>query len=192
LQELKKHAVLLFIVALLLLFKVLIIPVFEWQNTELAEIKLLDKRKDKISNVLAEYDDNISKSDALVTELDKIEPILFTFQPESEFKLTQQKMLEVLIKKHRLNTQNMGWLTSSLLPNLLITRYPIKMNMTGQHSDLINFIAALEVNKKLIEIADFNMSLKGQRGESLGQITSSVTLNFFAQNIIKNSEKVIN
>lgn len=178
--ELKKHTFLLSIIALLLIIKIIIVPVFEWQNELITDIVLLVKKQNKIENVLSQYEKNKKQNELLSMELSKTQQLLFPNQSETDFKLTQQKMLEALLAKHNMKSQNMGWQTYSVLSELSATRYPIKMNITGKHSNLINFVSDIENNKPLIELNSFNVSFKGQREQNLGRITASLTLYLYA------------
>jgi len=179
--ELKQHALLLMFIALLLVVKFIIIPVFDWQNDVLAKITLLEKKQHKIDKVLLHKDDNTQLNNQLTSVLKQVDGMFFPFQTEANFKLNQQKMLESLLTKHNLTTQNIGWKTSSSFAELDLVRYPIDIRFTGKTTDVIEFIAALEANKQRVEIKTFNLSFKGQREKSLGRINGNITLYLFLE-----------
>lgn len=178
-SELKQHAWLLSIVAILVIAKFFVIPIFDWQNTVLSEITLLEKKQDKISNVLKQQDDNIRANEQLSLIITQVEQLFFPFQTEAAFKLEQQKLLESLLSKHNLASENIGWQATSRVDLLDVIRYTIQIRFTGQSTDIIEFIAALETNKQRIEVVDFNLTLKGQQAKKLGRMNAMITLSFY-------------
>jgi len=187
--ELKKHALPLTIIVLLLIAKMIIVPIFDWQNALVAEITLLEKRQNKITHVLGKHSHNEQENNELTIELDKLTTIFFPLQTEADFKLTQQKMLESIMAKHTLKSQNIGWQTAKILPEISAIRYPIKMSIEGKHINLINFISDIETSTQHLEIIDFNVSFKGQREKGLGRVTGSLTLYLYANLDAKTMER---
>jgi hypothetical protein len=178
-SELKQHAWLLFLIAILVIAKFFVIPIFDWQNAVLSEITLLEKKQNKISNVLEQQDDNAKANAQLSLILTEVEQLFFPSQTEAIFKLEQQKVLESLLNKHNLNSENIGWQATNRIDLLDVIRYSIQIRFTGQSTDTIEFITALEANKQRIEVVDFNLTLKGQRAQKLGRMNASVTLFFY-------------
>lgn len=177
--ELKKHALLLLILIILVSAKFIILPVIEWQNTIVADIKLLDKRSQKVTRVITQNDNTIKLNQLLSEEVKRGNELFFPYQTPSKFKLSQQKLIESLLDKYQLKSQNIGWQTSSELTSLYIIKHPLQLRFSGKTLDVIKFIAAIEKLEKNIEVIDFNLSLKKQNESSLGQCNGRVTLNFY-------------
>jgi len=175
--ELKQHAWLLSLVALLLIVKFIIVPIFDWQDMKLAKIILLEKKQAKIDNVLTKKSNNVNAD--LDLTLAQANKIFFSFQPSAAFKLEQQKMLESMLEKHKVKPINIGWKTSTFFEQLQITRYPLNVQFTGKTIDIIKFLTAIEAKENRIEIESLNLSIKGQRTNTLGRVNGSITLNFF-------------
>jgi Tfp pilus assembly protein PilO len=184
-QELKQHAWLLSLVALLVIAKFIIMPIFTWQDALLADIGVLTTKQKKISKVLANQHSNKQLGEKLLTTLKPVDGLFFPFQSDTRFKLSQQKMLEELLAEHNLNVGNVGWQVTTDLDMLGVTRYPISIRFTGKTADTINFIAAIERNSRHIEISKLNLTLKGQRGEGIGRINGNVTLRLFMEQSAK-------
>ena len=53
-SELKKYKYPLFLILILCLFKFIIVPIFEWQDTLIAENKLLERKAKKVDGLLAD------------------------------------------------------------------------------------------------------------------------------------------
>ena len=177
--ELRKHAMLLSILSLLILLKFIVLPVFAWQDALIEEISQSDKKITKINTVLENSERINQLNDSLNNALLPIESLLFNVTSEAQFKLEQQKMLEELLIKHDLKSQNIGWQTPTFLEEQSITRYPIKLSFNGKTIDTMKFITELESLQKLIEIVEFNMFLKGQNEDKLGSVNGNLTLHLF-------------
>jgi len=178
-NELKQHALLLWIIVLLIAFKFLIMPIFAWQTQLIADNTYLEKQQQKVGKVLNDNNKNKQLLKQLVKEVKQTESMFFPFQTTAGFKLTQQKKLEALLTKHNLKSQNIGWQVSTVLNKLAVTRYSMQIRFTGETVNVINFIAALEAQQQRVEINDFNFNIKGQREKNLGKINGRVTLFFY-------------
>ncbi len=184
--ELKQHAWLLSLVAILIIAKFIVVPVFDWQAEILAEITLLEKQQSKITKVLGQKNNTTSANSGLMAALKQAEGLFFPFKTETSFKLTQQKMLEVLLAKYDIRSQHIGWQTATNFKELAVIRYPIQLRFTGKTKDVIDFMVALEAKNELIEINDFNLSLKRQSEQRLGNINGRLTLHFFVNEAAMN------
>ncbi|WP_143764320.1 hypothetical protein [Cognaticolwellia mytili] len=181
--ELKKHAFLLSIIALLIIVKFLFLPIITWQDELIAQITQLEKKQNKITQVLANNASNLGLNKALGIELEQVRPLFATFKSVASFKLEQQKLIEKMLAKHKLTLQDIGWQTLTMLPSLSKSRYPLKLTVKGKTIDIINFTAELETYQQFIEISKFNLSLKGQQNNNLGRINGRITLNVFANDV---------
>lgn len=183
-NELKQHALMLWLIALLVIIKFLLMPIFTWQAQLIADNTYLEKKQQKVANVLNSNNNGEQLAKQLTNTLQQANKMFFPFQTAASFKLTQQKNLEALLSKYELKSQNIGWQVSSLLKKIAVTRYSMQVRFTGKATDVIDFIAALEAQQQRIEINDFNFNIKGQRKKSLGRINGRVTLYFYVnQNI---------
>jgi Tfp pilus assembly protein PilO len=179
--ELQKYRLLLSVIAILLAIKFVVIPIFSWQATQLADLQQLEKRQNKIAKVLKQQNSNSQLNAALSVQLNHAKPLFFSYQLETAFKLSQQKKIEALLTKHELKSQNIGWQTSTRLTELGMVRYPIKVSVSGKGSNIIEFITAIETNSQYIKVDEFNLSFKGQRDKSLGRISGFITLHLFVE-----------
>jgi Tfp pilus assembly protein PilO len=177
--ELQKHSILLLLIALLVAFKFVVVPIFSWQATQLVALQGLEQKQNKISQLLKQQNSNSQVNTALTAAISLAKPLFFPEQPETDFKLTQQKVLEALLAKHDVKSQNIGWQTSTRLADLDLVRYPIKLSVIGKGSNIIEFITAIESKGQYIKVHDFNLSFKGQGSKKLGRVTGAITLHLF-------------
>ncbi|MGL1957058.1 MAG: hypothetical protein OCD00_07055 [Colwellia sp.] len=186
--ELKQHAWLLVLLAFLLVAKFIIVPVYQWQDTQLAEISLLERKQGKISSVLKEKNNTAKFKHKLESALQQTDGLFFPFQEDAKFKLNQQKMLESLLSKYNLTVQHVGWQVARSKDSLLLTSYPILIRFSGKTTDAIKFLAAIEMNSQRIGVEEFNFSFKRQSDKALGRINGSVTLMLFMEKELNSNQ----
>tara|TARA_R110002167_G_scaffold366448_1_gene597397 strand:- start:20056 stop:20679 length:624 start_codon:yes stop_codon:yes gene_type:complete len=186
-NEIKKHALALSLIAILIIVKFILVPVIDWQDNTLTNIRLLEKKQIKIENVLNDQTRNLSKKRQLIDIVTDMEVAFFPYQSESAFKISQQKKLEALLSKYNLLSQNIGWQTSTVFDELSITRYPVQLRFQGELLDVITFFSVLESEQRKIKIADFNLSLKGQNEQELGTVNGRIVLYFYLKNTVQSN-----
>jgi len=179
--ELKQHTLLLAFLALLLFAKFIIVPIYTWQDQQLADIGLLEKKQAKISAVLNAQNKVAQLNKELDTALKQTENLIFPYQKDANFKLNQQKMLETLLEQFNLTVQHVGWQVARSNKNALFISYPILIRFSGKTDQVVQFLAAAEMNTQRIEVNALNFTFKGQRKDALGRIKGSVTLMLFME-----------
>lgn len=179
--ELKQHTLLLAFITLLLLAKFIIVPIYAWQDQQLADISLLEKKQAKISAVLTAQDKVTQLNKALDSALKQSENLIFPYQEDAKFKLNQQKTLETLLSKFNLTVQHVGWQAVRSKDHSQFTSYPILIRFSGKTDQVVQFLAAAEMNTQRIEVNELNFTLKGQKANALGRITGSITLMLFME-----------
>lgn len=181
-EELKKHGLLLPFMTLLIIAKFIVIPIFDWQNKQFQSIKLLEKRQQKITNVLSSEQQTNIINDSLIKINTQASKLFFPFQAESAFKLKQQKMFESLLAKKQVEIERIAWQVVTEFEYLAVKRYQLQLSIKGSTNQIVELFSAFENNEKLIDIKDFNVSFKGQRENTLGQLSGNVTLHLYAVN----------
>lgn len=178
--ELKKHALLLSLLSLLLCVKFVLLPIYQWQEGKLHTVQMLQKKQQKVANILQFKNEEREKYITLKDNVAKGESIFFPYQKESDFKLAQQKLIENLLVKNKVTASNIGWQVTSPLPEYKTINYQLKLQFSGKHLDVVNLIYSFEKNAQRIEIADFNLNIQGQSGDKLGNINGWFIINFYA------------
>lgn len=180
--ELKQRVGLLFFLAVLLVAKFILVPVFSWQNETLMNIKSLEKKYYKITNVLSNEAGNAKNLEYVTTQLNKAEHVFFSNQPEANFKLVQQKKIEKLIEEHQIKVANIGWQTVTDIPELSATRYSLQLVFSGLAPDAVTFINTLEAQEQYIKLSEIILALSGQNDQKLGLLRGKLVLEFFVAN----------
>jgi len=188
-DELKKNAWLLSLIVILVVIKFAIVPIFEWQDSQLSEVKLLTKRLNKIEQVLANENENSALNQKLQLTLGKGEKALFIYNTESTFKLAQQKFIQSLLNKHNLKLQNIGFQAQTFIPEFKAMQFSVQVRFTGKTEEAIALVNTIEQNEERIAIDKFNLSFKGLGNKSLGRANGMLTLFLYAKTA--NKEAVV-
>ncbi|SFC52347.1 hypothetical protein [Pseudoalteromonas denitrificans] len=180
--EFRKHALLLSFMAVLIVAKFIFVPIFDWQNKQLQSIKLLEKKQQKMTSVLTSKNETNEANTSLIKINSVGESFFFPYQTESAFKLKQQKMLETLVTKHKVQIERIAWQVITVFEDLSVKRYQLQLSIKGKTNQVVELFSAFENNEKLIDIKNFNVSFKGQRENTLGQLSGNLTLQLYVIN----------
>lgn len=176
----KPHLILL--LALLLATKLVILPFFEWQNSQLYELQLLQTQASKAEYAIANRDRYQQSAEQLEQQWQTAKQRLFAYQPESAFKLEQQKKIEKLVTDLELNVVGAGWLQTQSTTPYGITEYRMKLTVKGDGVKLPILTLAIEGGEQWIAIEDLNISLRKQGKTEIGEVNGQFTLVFFMLN----------
>ena len=181
--EIKKHALLLTVLALMLTAKFIVVPIIIWQDQLLLEIAMQEKKLGKSDVLLSKKSDHHTINDKLKGKIAEIETLFYPYQKGSTFKLERQKKFESIIEQYQLKLKSFYWQAVSNEDNLDVMRYTVKIKITGQVSDIINMLTLLESQSHYIEIQSFNVLISRKDYKSLGYVkTSNFTLRFYVNN----------
>lgn len=176
-----KHQLALGALVILIALKFLIVPLFDWQNEQLAQLANLQKRAVKSQNVIANQSQINQSQQTIVTQLQAINSLLVEYKNETEFKLAMQQQIEQTVAKNQLQINTSSWLPSILVVNERLIRHQLRLNIKGNMLDFINLITLLESSKPKAELKALNINLKGQNAQSLGRVDGTIELAFYMQ-----------
>jgi hypothetical protein len=181
--DLKKHALLLSIMAMLLVAKFIVVPIFAWQQQVVSDIASKQKKLSKVDNLLAEEQSFTTVNQEFSEQLDLAEQLFYPYQSSAAFKLAQQQYFEGLVTKHQVDLSTFSWQNMSEDKDLQVTRYQVQIKLRGNVSNIVTLLTELESQAQRIEVHNFNISLKGQNQQSLGKTRNArVNLRFYVHN----------
>ena len=183
--EIQKNQTLLLIVAVLLLLKILVEPLINWQNQQIAVNANLAKKATKSEAVLAQQQQLEALKSQVTAHLQQLTPLYYPYQSDTQFKLTQQQRVEEYLNKHQIKVSNIGWQALLKLDQQQLIRHQMLLSLQGKTTDLIALMQELETLTPRINIVEFNVSLKGQDAESLGRVDGNARLVFYMQQEVK-------
>jgi hypothetical protein len=180
--ETKKHAALLAVVSILLIAKFIYIPIVDWQNTLHSEIQQQEKKLTKIDKVLKQKG-KVTQANAQLEKLLTIKKSVFFPQAEeTKFQLKQQKMLENLFEKSQLKLTKFAWRRTQQIVNLSASHHKLQVYFSGKTSHLMQLMSAIESYTPYIEVSDFVLNVKRQKGSLLGMVSGNLILHLYTDN----------
>ncbi len=178
-NDIKKHAVALTIIALLIFIKFIFVPILDWQDNVLADIALQERKIAKIE-LLMESKELLSsqeiKLDKRLTELNKR---FYSLQNSEAFKRAVQKNIENELKSYELKIKNIGWKTTIEHSDAPLTQYSVNYSFSGQGENVVDYILAIDASDKYSELAMMNVTFSKQRKGRLGRLSGRLQRVFY-------------
>jgi len=178
-QAFKQYQVQLSFIALLVIIKFVIIPVFDWQDEQLIEIQLLQKKISRIDGVL----ENRGEIEQYRNQLEKLladtDDVFLTSGNVATFQLEQQQWLEDKIKLHGLDVSNIGWSPQQTQAKFNVTAHNVQLNVDGKTIQIMSFLQDIQAQKNYIAIQAFSFNFKRQEKLNLGSASVRLNLVFY-------------
>lgn len=174
-----KHQLALAALVLLVSLKFIVVPLIDWQNTQLAQLANLQKRAVKSQNVIINQSQINQAQQTINAQLEAINELFVNTQREGEFKLAMQQQIEQTIANNQLQINTSSWLPSIAVANNQLIRHQLRLNLKGKMRDFINLITLLESKTPKAELKSLNINLKGQKTDELGNMSGSLELAFY-------------
>jgi len=180
-NDIKKHALALFIIAILLYFKFILVPVLEWQDTKLLKLALLERKINRVEQLLTnqmsieELDNDLNK------HLNRLNHNFFQPQPIEEFKLQQQKLIEEELASLGLNVNSIGWKNNQNLDNASLTQFQVDIGFSGKSEQVIEYLLSVSSHVPISEVMVMNLSFQRQQMGQLGSLRARIRLAYYMQ-----------
>lgn len=174
-----KHKLALGLLATLLLLKLLLLPLFDWQNEQLSNITNLQKRASKSQSVITNQSQISQSQQHITAQLNAINSLFIDHKNDAEFKLAMQQQIEQSLASNQLQINNTSWLPSILVANEQLMRHQLRLSIKGTLLNFKNFITLLESTPPQAELKTLNINIKGQSSEQLGRVDGTIELAFY-------------
>jgi len=178
-QTLRNHPWLTGLLLLLLAVKFVFVPIVDWQNEQLLNIKLQTKRISRAELALANVDNNAQLLSQLQSQSQVLHKLFYPFSEEANFKLQQQQWLEGLIAKHQFKINNVGWVFSAKVLGQPLIKHQLSVSFEGSTFALPSLQAEIEESPQWVDISSFTFNLRGQRNFNLGSLSGNLDLVFY-------------
>lgn len=181
-NELKKYKYPLMLIAILCLFKFIIVPVFTWQDALIAENKLLERKVSKVESLI---DDENALNSKLETTKNSLNELLTYFYPAKDaqaFRLAKQKEIEQQLAKYELKSSTVGWQNTVAIPDTPLTRFQLQYSFSGQSDQAIAYLLAQQSMGYWHELETLNINVRRQKAGRLGQMSITLRVSFYMLN----------
>ncbi|WP_440054192.1 GspMb/PilO family protein [Pseudoalteromonas sp. T1lg65] len=184
-EQLKQHKLLLAIVLILVSLKFVIVPLFTWQNKQLDEIAKVQLRLTKAERIMMQQQEIDSAKQLVETQQEQYQTLFSDWQAPSTFKIDAQKSINQWLDNFNLNTNSVGWQPALKFSGAQLHREQMRLNISGELSNLGQFLVALEKNKPLIAVEYLDLSVRGLSPEEGGNGEASLLLSFYMNEGVK-------
>lgn len=184
-NDLKKHAVALGAIALLVIIKFVFIPILDWQDNALTDIALQQRKVAKINLLVQSKDVLTDQETELIEHLQRLNKRFYSQQNGNSFKRKIQKTIEDDLKLRKLKIKNIGWQTTTDNPIAPLTQYSINYSFSGKGVDMVNYILAINASDKYSQVAVLNISFSEQRQGRLGYLSARLQRVFYMSQLPK-------
>lgn len=181
-SDIYKYKYPLLVILLLCVFKFIIVPSFTWQDSLIAENKLLQRKVAKINHLLADESQLTTQLAAQKNQLDNVIQYFYNYQDQQAFRLEQQKKLEQQLTKFELKSSSIGWQNVVAIPDSPLTRFQLQYSFSGDGEQVIAYLLAQQKLNNWHEIETLNINVRRQKAGRLGQLTVTTRISFYMLN----------
>jgi hypothetical protein len=175
----KRQPLLVGLLFLLLSIRFVIVPIIDWQNQSLEQIKSLQKKQQKTQVAIDREADNQMQLQNLESQKVAFNRLFFAAGNEAKFKLERQQWLEALLARHKLKVVNIGWMNSAKMQNVDVFKHSLQFGFEGHGTNIPAFQSEIEDSKEWIQLVSLSISMSKQNKLELGQARGNYQLNFF-------------
>ena len=155
--------------------KFLIVPVLDWQNQAVIDIKGKNKQLQKMKTLVIGRD--------IFAEAAKVSGLKLSYLQDALFKDTRSLKLEAqtellgIITNNGISVRNFNWVTdSSNSPRILRA----KVAYSGTMKQCIQMFWDISMSPRMIQVIGSRQQVKSFKGDALGSIEGSMTLEVYA------------
>lgn len=163
----------LYVLALLLIIRFILVPILEWQQTQIDSIKSKELQLSKTNHVI----DNVAEmNEALqrLTNSNQEKQVRYFEQTSTNaFKLQLQQQVESLFSQYELKITNFSWVTD--LPGQ-ISQARAKISFEGSTVSFAKVQIAISQLPKFLNIAQWDLRIVGMNDNKLGKANGSIVL----------------
>lgn len=178
-NDIKKHALALSLITLLLFLKFILIPLIQWQDNQINTVAMLERKIEKVDNLL--LSDNVLNEQylALSNALSNLEHEIFLYQEESTFQLKQQKIVESNLLKNILKVSSIGWQNTVELTQLPLLQFSLEYRISGKTNNVVEYLTQLKAQDKTPDIQALNFSFRNQNQGKLGSVSARIRVTYY-------------
>jgi hypothetical protein len=172
---------LLIVAAALILIRLIILPLFDWQNNQIQSLSIKSTQLAKLQAVSAQRRYYSKQHDLIDDQTEKA--TLGFFDDTDKTKLTIQKRVEEIFEVNSLIIQDFTWVFDE---DDEVRTLRASVRHQGDLSDVIRVLLLLAQDSKLIREVSWRQMIKNNGASSLGSSSGTTMLEFYATAQSKN------
>ncbi|NMP32950.1 hypothetical protein HII17_15435 [Thalassotalea sp. M1531] len=177
-EELKKHPFAVGLIVILVAIKFVILPILNWQNKLIDEIRLNEKRLVK-TQALIQNGDLLQKNYAdLLAEESKLYSLYHVTDDLGNLQRILQRDIEDRLKNLGLKISSIGWKTPIKLDKASVSLIYIDYRIEGSSKNVINHILKLSLMAKPPKIEALNLVFQRSEVGKIKRLNARISLSF--------------
>lgn len=171
---------LVFFAGLLILVKFALLPIIQWQNQKVDDIRQYDRRNVKAQNLLANKEKIFMRMATLDKAYQSEAKPFPSFEDKASFRLETQMMFDMLLKQYGLSRTQFFWRDSEdkqVFDNLYKAKFNVDFG--GKLKDFALFHTALVTSNPNYRIANMSLRIAKQSDKSMGTVNATLTIEAF-------------
>lgn len=169
----------LILIAVLLSIKFIFVPLVEWQDKQIVQLRLLDKKVGKIEQLIYQQEKLELAHREAEQSLVVLSSSFYTAQNPDAFKRKIQKQVEEELEKFELKISNIGWQTTVKNQGAPIDEFGLEYSFSGKGEQVFQYMLYLAQDTKYSDFSEFSMSFSRQKPGKLGRITIRLIRTFY-------------
>jgi len=190
-NELKKHTLSIAIIAILVFFKFVFMPIIDWQNEQLSTISMNERKIIKIERLIADEFEIIENKKLVESKLTQFKKFTFSHQPADVFQREQQKIIEAEFESSALNIRSIGWKAQLIIADTPITQFQIEYAFSGEAEKVIDYLLRLESKQPWLDLLNLQLSFRKQKAGGLGNLNARIRVGLHMLNAKNEQIKIV-
>jgi len=172
-----KRKLMLSVLAILLIARFILVPIFDWQQEQILSLEAKQQRLVKTDDIISRLPQiNVKLAELKTTNL-QLQARYFEHTSSNAFKLELQQKIEALFSKYELKISNFSWVVE--IPNQ-ISEARAKISFEGTTANYAMLQLAIAQSPKLLNVVQWTLQIKRMNSKSLGKVNGSLLLSAYS------------
>ena len=173
---------LIFILVVLIALRFAVLPLLDWQQSRISEIRGKQVQLGKTIDLVNSYSDYQQMALELKAEKSKLAP--FFYKDSDDTRLQIQKDIEQVLSDHNLTIERFNWVLDNRADSGLRT-LRVLVGFNGQLDAVMTVLLDISKHRKVARQVEWRQNLTKNRKTDVGQSRGHVTLEFYAFNSLQ-------
>jgi hypothetical protein len=173
---------LIFILVALIALRFAVLPLLDWQQSRISEIRSKQVQLGKTIDLVNSYSDYQQLALKLKAEKSKLAPLFYADSDDTRLQI--QKDIEQVLGDHNLTIERFNWVLDDRADSGLRT-LRVLVGFNGQLDTVMKVLLEISKHRKVARQVEWRQNITKNRETDVGQSRGHVTLEFYAFNSLQ-------
>jgi len=178
-NEIKKHPYLISLIIVLALVNFIFVPLIDWQDSLIGEIRLKEKRLHRSEALVQSYPSYLHQLKQLQQLDDSVRQHYYPYTTESTFKLQIQSWIEQTVVGNGLSVQSVGWGRTKLREDTHSKVFSLNLKVRGKLGAFIALHQSLESTGLKLSFEEMRLNIKRASKTNLGNVEGNLKIKLY-------------